>query len=633
MSPTLKLSCIAVALALSACGGGGSGASTATPPPPPANVPTLTLLAGQPGGAGNVNGTAGRFTAPLAVAVDQNGNLVVSDGSGWNVRRTDLNGTISTIPKYSEACNRPYSGGCNAIAGGIAVGPDGTIFMAQSTGNSIERILPTGDSGVFVGDYFAGSADGGVLQARFNHPDSIAIDAQGKIFVADTGNGTIRVVMPDGTTTTLAGLAGELAVTDGTGAAARFAAPVGIARDQSGNLYVGDQNTIRQISPAGVVRTIAGSAGQAGSADGTGAAARFGKPSRLAVDKAGNVLVADSGNFTIRRVTPTGVVTTVTGIIGKGDDAGNARTQFVPGSTRDFGYLAIDKNDNLYFADTNNGTVRRMAPDGTLSTVAGVRAHAGKADGPANTALFNDSGTELAPGADGTPWLFNPMSVDSGGNVYVGSNHTIRKVAPDGIVSTLASQADPSLAGVITDIPNSTGATQEQAPYFPAALPLDGSVYAFDQRRLVKIAKDGSKTFIAGTTSAGAAKDGTGEAARFNAPEALTVDAAGNIYLVDRERQTCCQMHGIPYYLDGGWQAIRKVTPAGVVTTIAGCTTSAHCVSTIPVRIAGFAMDKHGNFYVTDDYSVRKITPDGKASLYAGTDGYVTTPVFRAASV
>ena len=154
-----------------------------------------------------------------------------------------------------------------------------------------------------AGQASIGSADGTGSAARFYYPAGVATDSSGNVYVADRSNSTIRKITPAGVVTTLAGLAGYQGSADGTGSAARFYYPFGVATDSSGNVYVADtdNHTIREITPAGVVTTLAGLAGSYGSADGAGSAARFHYPYGGATDSSGNVYVADSGNNTIRK--------------------------------------------------------------------------------------------------------------------------------------------------------------------------------------------------------------------------------------------------------------------------------------------------------------------------------------------
>ena len=204
-----------------------------------------------------------------------------------------------------------------------------------------------------------GSADGTGSAARFNYPTGVAVDSSGNVYVADLSNNTIRKVTPGGVVTTLAGTAAVTGSADGTGSAARFYYPSGVAVDSSGNVYVADQfnHTIRKVTPGGVVTTLAGTAGVDGSVDGTGSAASFKRPQGVAVDSSGNVYVADYYNHTIRKVTPSGVVTTLAGT------AGDGRNLDGTGSAARFKYpygVAVDSSGNVYVGDTSNHTIRKV---------------------------------------------------------------------------------------------------------------------------------------------------------------------------------------------------------------------------------------------------------------------------------
>jgi sugar lactone lactonase YvrE len=174
----------------------------------------------------------------------------------------------------------------------------------------------------------------------------IAVDAGDNVYVADMNNNTIRKITSEGVVTTLAGTAGKQGHSDGTGAAASFVDPEGIAVDTSGNVYVADtfNDTIRKITPGGVVTTLAGTAGTTGSADGAGTAASFYEPEGIAVDASGNIYVADNGNSLIRKITPAGVVTTIIGAPGNA----TASTGLLPASIYAPQYVAVDSTGNLY---------------------------------------------------------------------------------------------------------------------------------------------------------------------------------------------------------------------------------------------------------------------------------------------
>ena len=213
--------------------------------------------------------------------------------------------------------------------------------------------------------------DGTGANARFRAPQGVAVDSAGNIYVADWTGYTIRKVTPAGDVTTLAGTAGMSGSADGTGADARFYFPQGLAVDSADNLYVTDENnhTLRKITPAGVVTTLAGTAGAAGSTDGTGAAARFNFPTGVAIDRAGNLYVTDSSNSTVRKVTPTGVVTTLAGAAGKigsVDGTGAAARFHFPAG------VAVDRTGNVYVTDFRGSTLRKITPAGTTTTIAGT---------------------------------------------------------------------------------------------------------------------------------------------------------------------------------------------------------------------------------------------------------------------
>jgi len=268
-------------------------------------------------------GAAARFNGPLAVATDSAGNVYVADTNNNTVRKITPAGVVTTL-----AGTAGVSGGTDATGAaarfnsprGVATDSAGNVYVADTLNFTIRKVTPAGEVTTLAGTAGVfGGTDGTGAAASFNFPNGVATDSTGNVYVADTNNHTIRKITPTGVVITLAGTALSAGSTDATGAAARFAFPIGVATDSAGNVYVGewDNRTIRKITPAGVVTTLAGTAGTFGSTDATGPAARFGGPAGIATDSAGNVYVADDGNNTIRKVTPAGAVSTLAGVAGQ----------------------------------------------------------------------------------------------------------------------------------------------------------------------------------------------------------------------------------------------------------------------------------------------------------------------------
>src|SRR5947209_1839517 len=334
---------------------------------------------------------------------------------------------------------------------GVSVGSAGNVYVADTSNSTIRKITPGGVVSTLAGTAGSvGSTDGTGSAARFKSPSGVAVDSSGNLYVADTDNHTIRKITPAGVVSTLAGLAGTSGSTDGTGSGARFNFPGGVAVDSGNNVYVADSsnNTIRKITPAGAVSTLADTAGASGSDDGTGSAARFNFPFGLAVDSAGNVDVADTSNSTIRKGTPAGVVSTRAGTAGgRGSDDGTgsvARFNFPAGVT-------VDSSGNVYVADSSNNTIRKITPAGVVTTLAGLAPPGARdsADGVGSAARFNDP---------------IGVTVDSAGKVYVADtgNNTIRvgivAVAPtitsaNSATFTIASPASFSVTATGTPTP------------------------------------------------------------------------------------------------------------------------------------------------------------------------------------
>ena len=305
-----------------------------------------------------------------------------------------------------------------------------------------------------------GATNGFGSNARFNHPNAVAADSAGNLYVADTENSTVRMVSADGYVSTLAGLAGNYGSADGSGASARFYGPQGIAADSAGQLYVADtaNGTIRRVTPAGAVSTFAGAPGNFNSFDGTGTNAQFFHPEAVAADPGGNLYVADTWNHTIRKITPAGLVSTLAGLAGNfgSADGTNSKARFY----RPAG-IAVDGATNLFVADMFNHTLRKITSAGKVTTIAGMAGVWGSADGTNNAARF---------------YLPQGISVAANGDLLVADsgNQTLRRVSPDGtnwVVSTVAG---------FTGLAGSTNGRGDGARfYFPADLALDSEGYLY----------------------------------------------------------------------------------------------------------------------------------------------------------
>ena len=308
---------------------------------------------------------------------------------------------------------------------GVQVDASGNLYVSDAAGQTVRKISSDFKISTLAGNALSqGSTDGGAATAKFNEPNGLVLNTDNSLLLADTSNAALRQISAVGAVTTFAGTSGSKGSTDATGTAARFSAPVGLARDGSGNYYVADQtnHTIRKISASGVVTTLAGTAGQSGSVDGTGAAARFNLPTGITCNAQGDLYVSDLGSHLIRKVTAAGVVTTLAGqasVSGSSDGSGTAARFFKPAG------LAIDSVGNVYVADMGNSTLRKISASGVVSTLAGLPTIDGLMDGAGSNAWFAEP---------------QGLTLDSAGNIYVAdtANAVLRKVTPEGLVTTLA---------------------------------------------------------------------------------------------------------------------------------------------------------------------------------------------------
>lgn len=481
-----------------------------------------------------------------------------------------------------------------SIPAGIARDTNGNLYLADSGNNTIRKITPDGFVSTLAGlAGNSGTNDGTGAGARFNSPYDVAVGGDGTVYVADANNHVIRAISPTGVVSTLAGLAGTPGKVNGAGSAARFNSPRGIVVDSSNNVYVADtsNDAIRKITPAGVVSTFAGTLGSPGTNDATGTSAGFNLPIGLTMDGAGNLYVADFSNKAIRKITTNAVVSTLAGAPGS--------TNLVDGTNGTFGGpfgITMIGTNELYVTDESAETIREVTLDGVVTTIAGTISQSGYTNAVGTNALFN------GPGG---------IVVDSQTNLFVcdSGNNNIREIAPDSAVTLFAGTPDGGPAA------NDDGVGNAARFSFPAAVAVDSftNVYVSDHgnNSIRKITPDGVVTTLAGLSgSAGTNFDGTGTGARFNNPVGITVSSSGNLFVADN-----------------GNYSIREVTPLGVVTTLAG---SGHFGTNNGIGTnasfndpIGIAVDTNGNLFVGDSLNqvIREIAPDTTVSTFAGTMG------------
>lgn len=460
-------------------------------------VSTFAGVAGQTGTADG-NGGGARFNFPAGIAADSAGNIYVADHGNSTIRKITSGGTVTTLAGsagQTGSGDGPAASATFDHPNAVSVDSAGNVYVIDTSNQLVRKIsINTGSVTTLSGAAgFGGNVDGAGLTARFFYPFGIAVTGAGSIYVADTGNHTIRTVSATGNVGTLAGAAGVIGSTDGTGGGASFAYPAGLAADAGGTVFVADRNnhTIRKVATNGSVSTLAGAAGLAGSADGAGAAARFNGPSGVAADSSGNVYVADTGNNAIRKITSSGAVST-----------------FASGFNGPQG-VAVDTLGNVYVADTGNNTIRKITATGTVTTLAGAAGQTGNNDGTGAGARFN------GPIA---------IAVNSTGTIFVAdfSNGTIRKITSTGIVTTLA-----GLAGQVGDTDGFGTAARFNQTYAIAA-DNSGNVFVADtnNRAIRKIDATGNVSTINGASS------------RFYYPQGLAIDASGNLYVADGDNQS-----------------------------------------------------------------------------------------------
>jgi sugar lactone lactonase YvrE len=533
---------------------GARGSTTSSAAVLGVSVPKgLVLVAGTPGGPGNLDGTDGEVALPGVLALQPSGALYLVDGEDGfrfaaGLRAIDLaTGALTTVERDPALHD----------VTGIAVDPAGNLYDAPWPAvTAVYRTPPGGKRAVFAGAADQpGSADGPAATARFTGVNGFAMDAAGNLYVNDGGK-KIRKVSRDGAVVTLAG-GGPGDMADGAGAQAAFRQIGAMAAGRDGSLTVIDDGVLRSVSQTGVVTTRSVVTADGGPLYLAGLS--------MGVDSAGNAYVLElSYPPRIRRIAPDGTVTTVATL----PASGSSGTHYTN--------LVADAAGNLYVGDDSSQVIRRITPAGVVTDFAGRAVNRSNVDGTGPAARFSLAATRAYD-------THYDLATDAQGNVYVGQIDRIRKVTPAGVVATL-----PLPLGNLT------------TSYYPASEAIDGSVLAVSNGVISRIDAAGVSHFIAGQAGVTGVADGVGAKATFSSPTRLIVDGAGNIYLTDTVTGSMTDV-GVKTYL-------RKIAPDGTVTTLPD--------SVAGQLISNCAPDKDGKFWSIDaQRNVLRIGPDGTRTV------------------
>lgn len=607
----------------------------------------VTLVAG----TGNRPGTTGdegaavvaRLNGPATVALDPSGNLYIAEA--YEVLKVSPDGRISRFAGALNPVSSRGDGGLAVNAGiglllNVAADASGNVYIADTYDYRIRKVSTDGIISTFAGGNnqdMAGDGDGGPAVNASIYPQAIAFDGAGNLYAADNFHYTVRKITPQGIITTVAGSGTKGTSGDGGPALqAQFTLIWGVAADPQGDVSISDLANpprIREVSAAtGMITTLAGKGSTGFSGDGGPAVAASMYAGQIAVDAQGDLLIADDGNSRIRRVTPDGIIHTLAGNgLGQyfsGDGGPAASAQIGPTD------IAVDPAGDLYIADHGNQRVERVS-HGIIDTIAG---------GVFGLTSTGDGGLAL------NAVLANPnyVVVDSSGNIYIEDGPEVRKISTNGVIARVAGNDDAPensgdggpatqagfsvIAGLAVDqagnlyisdsnlggdcttpaytvirkvSPDGTISTVAQVGGGPLAVDAAGNLYHGSGSLVQKIAPDGTITNFAGTGNYGSDSGDGGPAtsAGIRSVTALAVDAAGSVYIADGAISV---------------NTIRKVTPDGIITTIAGVNgprgysgdggpaTSAQLNTPM-----GLAVDAAGDVYIADagNYVVRILQP------------------------
>jgi sugar lactone lactonase YvrE len=475
--------------------------------------------------------TAANLNNPVGVAVDGMGNVYIADALNHRIRKVAANGVITTVAGtgmagFSGDGGAATSANLNTPAG-VTVDGMGNFYVSDQKNQRIRMVSTAGIIITVAGTGTAGYSEDGVAAntASLNNPAGLAVDGSGNLYIADQSNHRVRKVSAGGIISTVAG--NGIGIYSGDGGMATtnsLYSPGGVLIDGMGNLYIADalNHRIRKVANNGIIATVAGNGTVSYGGDrGPATSASLYNPVGVAFDGTGNFYIADQQNQRIRKVATSGIITTVAGngLFTFGGDGGAATAANLANPSG----VAVDGVGNIYIADALNQRIRKVATSGIITTVAGNGIAGFSGDGGAATAAS----------------LNNPVgvTVDGTGNLYIADsqNNRIRKVATSGIISTVAGNGTASNSG--------DGGLATAAGFnYTAGVVLDGSgnLYIADQgnHRIRKVATDGIVTTVAGNGTAGYSGDGgLATAANLANPASMVVDGMGNLYISDSDNQ------------------------------------------------------------------------------------------------
>ena len=611
---------------------------------------------------------------PSGLTFDSQGNLYIADRANHRVRKVNRKGIISTVAGNGTAGfsgdGGPATQASLKLPSGVVVDKQGNLYIADRSNNRIRKVNTKGIIQTFAGNGKDGYHGDNMpaLKATIDKPFGLALDKHNNLYIADRGNNRIRKVDSSGLISTVAGDGGFYFIGDnGPAYRASIAGPTGVTVDGNGNIYIADRsnNRIRMVDKQGLIRTIMGTGHQEYNGDSElGRETNLHLPFGVALDKNGDLLVIDRSHYRIRKLIMKGSkVTTLAGngvkqFGGDGGPAQGANLEFPHG-------IDVDSNDNVIFADKAHFRIRKITPQGIISTIVGTGIRGNIGDGgPALKAsvhpfrmrlnhkneiffispsgfvsvvrkvntkgIINEyittgdakyqkaimaSGSGASTRSDITVISqFSDLALDTKGNVYLADriNHQVRKLSPNGKIKTFAGTGDSSYYG-------DGGPATKAAFRDPASITLDkkGNLYVADAANNM-IRKIDTKGIISTIAGNGKHKDsgdgGPALQASLRSIDSLVFNPAGELHIVETNTHH-----------------IRKIKKDGTIVTVAGRAgiqgnfgDGGPATKAMLKQPADIAFDSKGNMYITDmgNNSIRKVDTKGIITTLAGAGMY-----------